>query len=178
MISHNLTEQHKTNIMLLDYKFYSSCRVLCNIDLNTLESLLPLSKAPFVLVGCIWLNNMQRCLNVDPLLLPTQCTVLFTRQKWNEMLFCIVKGCKTYSRLCDYPMSPGPCGLFCNTLHLCHVGAPASPLSPWDQLHRKGHQGPPGLWLRLWEGGPPQVCGRQDRPVGRYHSARAVFKLF
>lgn len=46
-------------------------------------------------------------------------------------------------------------------------GAAASPLSPRDQLHRQGHQGPPGLWLRLWEGGPPQVRGHQDRSISK-----------
>lgn len=54
----------------------------------------------------------------------------------------------------------------------CRSGAPPSPLGPRDQLHRQGHQGPPGLWLRLWEGGPPQVCGHQDRTVGKCLSAR------
>ncbi len=43
----NLKQQHKTNIKLLDYKFYcnySIYKVLCNRDLNSLESLLPLSE--------------------------------------------------------------------------------------------------------------------------------------
>lgn len=51
-----------------------------------------------------------------------------------------------------------------------YSGAPPSALSPRDQLHRQGHQGPPGLWLRLWEGGPPQVCGHQDSAVGKCFS--------
>lgn len=54
----------------------------------------------------------------------------------------------------------------------CRSGAPPSPLGPRDQLHRQGHQGPPGLWLRLWEGGPPQVRGHQDRTVGKCLSTR------
>lgn len=50
---------------------------------------------------------------------------------------------------------------------VCPAGASPSPLGPRDQLHRQGHQGPPGLRLRLWEGGPPQVRGHQDRTVGK-----------
>lgn len=52
----NLTQQHKTNIKLLDYKFYcnySIYKVLCNRDLNSLESLLTLSET-FWLTLC-WL---------------------------------------------------------------------------------------------------------------------------
>lgn len=55
----------------------------------------------------------------------------------------------------------------CTTL-LPYAGAHASPLSPRDQLHRQRHQGPPGFWLRRWEGGPPQVCGHQDSTVGAW----------
>ena len=86
-----------------------------------------------------------------------------------DLHHCLIIVCPVHGALSASSMGllfTGPIPL--QLIPLLSPGAASPALGAWDQLHRQRHPGPPGLRVRLWEGGPPPLCGHQDRPIGEH----------